>query len=208
MLKAHSTMMMRRLYNSNPSIPEAVSKELLDFSRNEASIKSIKSSIARMERVVTNLTSVGDGFSYAMSWESIPVTIFTQLVIVYVIHHPHMFFPMFFLGIALNRSCDSPRGISARSIDACRTLAHRRPRVCPSSEEELERTRERAEAKKKLEEAKKAEAEEEKRPRRRKKKRQGSRLRKPRRPSPARCFRLINSTPLRRCSVKWTKSRR
>ena len=165
MLKAHSTMMMRRLYNSNPSIPEAVSKELLDFSRNEASIKSIKSSIARMERVVTNLTSVGDGFSYAMSWESVPVTIFTQLVIVYVIHHPHMFFPMFFLGIALQSLMRFPSRYQ-RTLDRCVPddwltvgLA-----FAPDSEEELERKRaSEAEAKKKLEEAKKAEAEEEKR---------------------------------------------
>ena len=153
------------MYNSNPSIPEAVSKELLDFSRNEASIKSIKSSIARMERVVTNLTSVGDGFSYAMSWESIPVTIFTQLVMVYVIHHPHMFFPMFFLGIALQSLMRFPSRYQ-RTLDRCVPddwltvgLA-----FAPDSEEELERKRaSEAEAKKKLEEAKKAEAEEEKR---------------------------------------------
>ena len=165
MLRAHSMMMMKRLYNSNPSIPEVVSKELLDFSKQDVSIKSIKSSIARMERVVTNLTSIGDNLSYALSWESIPLTIFVQLVMVYVIHHPHMFFPMFFLSIAFQSLMRFPSRYQ-RTLDRCvpddwLTVGLAFP---PDSEEELEKKKaSEAEAKKKLEEAKKLALEEEKR---------------------------------------------
>ena len=162
MLKAHSTNVMRRLYNSNPCIPESVSKEMIDASKQEVSVKSIKSSIARMQRVLTNLTSIGDNLSYALSWESIPVTAFTQLVMVYVIHHPYMFLPMIFMSIALQSLMRFPSRYQ-RTLDRCVPddwltvgLAE-----APDSEEEAERKRQaQAEAKKKLEEAKKRQAEE------------------------------------------------
>lgn len=165
MLRGHSAIMTRRLYNSNPSIPESVTKAMIDFSKQDVSIKSIKASIARMERVVTNLSSMGDGLSYLLSWESIPVTAFTQLIMVVVIHHPNLFMPMILLSIACASLARFPSRYR-RALDRCvpddwLSVGLAFP---PDSEEEKEKKKQaEAEAKRKLEEAKRIAAEEKKR---------------------------------------------
>jgi len=164
MMKAHSSMIMKRLYNSNPSIPESVSKELLDFSKQEVSIKGIKSSIARIERVVTNLTSVGDNFSYVFSWESIPLTAFAQLVMVFVIHHPNTFLPMILLSIVFQSLMRFPSR-HQRVLERCvpDNWLSVGMAFAPESAEELEIKRQAEEAeRKRLEEERKRQAEREK----------------------------------------------
>jgi len=164
MLKAYAAMITKRLYNSNPSIPEPVSKELLDFSNHDVNIKGIKSSIARIQRVVTNLSSIGDNFAYAFSWESIPLTAFAQLVMVFVIHYPNTFLPMILLSIAAQSLSRFPSRYQ-RVLERCVPddwlsvgLA-----FAPESAEQLEMKRQDAEAeKKRVEEERKNLAEKEK----------------------------------------------
>lgn len=165
MLRAHSAMMVRRLYNSNPSIPEVVSREMGDFSKQDVSINSIKASIARIQRVITNLSTAGDGISYLLSWESIPATVCTQLVLAFIIHHPRLLAPMIPMAIAMMSLSKFPSRYQ-RTLDRCvpdEWLSVGLP-FPPDTEEEQERKKQaEADAKRKLEEAKRLAVEEKKR---------------------------------------------
>ena len=164
MMNAHSSMIMTRLYNSNPSIPECVSKELLDFSKQQVSIKGIKSSIARIQRVVANLTAVGDNFSYLFSWESIPLTVFAQLVMVFVIHHPNTFLPMILMSIVIQSLMRFPSR-HQRVLERCvpDDWLSIGEAFEPESEEQREiKRQEKEEEKKRLKEEKKEKKQEEK----------------------------------------------
>ena len=101
MIKAHKNMIVERMKHSSPPMNETVSKELLEFSKHEVNIGSIKSSIARIQRLTAGFDKIGSGLTYALSWESIPATALTQCYIVYLIYKPNMFIPSLLCLVAL-----------------------------------------------------------------------------------------------------------
>lgn len=99
--KAQKEMLVLKLKNASPPIGELASKQLLEFSKHEVNIGSIKSSIARIQRVVAGFDELSLGLTYALSWNSIPITALMQCWIVYLVYYPNMFMPTALLATAL-----------------------------------------------------------------------------------------------------------
>ena len=100
-IKAQKEMIVNRVGNASPPLNELVAKELLEFAKHEVNIGSIKSSIARLQRLSGGFDKLSGAMTYALSWDSIPVTALTQAWIVYLVYYPNMFMPTVLLAIAL-----------------------------------------------------------------------------------------------------------
>ena len=92
-IKAQKEMMVQRLAQSSPPLAPLASKELLEYAKHEVNIGSIKSSIARIQRLVAGLDKITSFAQYALSWDSIPLTACAQAWIVYLVYYPNMFAP-------------------------------------------------------------------------------------------------------------------
>ena len=175
-IKAQKEMMVQRLAQSSPLLAPLASKELLEYAKHEVNIGSIKSSIARIQRLVAGLDKITSFAQYALSWDSIPLTACAQAWIVYLVYYPNMFAPTALLAVAVYSLCLFP-GRYQRVLDrmvADEWLSQGLP-FAPATEEE-ERAR-----KEKEEEAKRLEMEAEQRRREEEKARSARRRRKPRR---------------------------
>jgi hypothetical protein len=54
--------------NASPPLNELVAKELLEFAKHEVNIGSIKSSIARLQRLAGGFDKISGAMTYALSW--------------------------------------------------------------------------------------------------------------------------------------------
>ena len=58
-IKSQKEMLVKRLAQASPPINEVCSKILLEFSKHEVNIGSIKSSVARIQRVAAGFDKIG-----------------------------------------------------------------------------------------------------------------------------------------------------
>ena len=127
-------------------------------------IGSIKSSIARIQRLVAGLDKITSFAQYALSWDSIPLTACAQAWIVYLVYYPNMFAPTALLAVAVYSLCLFP-GRYQRVLDrmvADEWLSQGLP-FAPATEEEERARKEKEEEAKRLEmEAEQRRREEEK----------------------------------------------
>ena len=141
---------------------------MLEFSKHEVNIGSIKSSIARIQRLTAGFDKIGSGLTYALSWESIPATALTQCYIVYLIYKPNMFIPSLLCLVALYSLALFPSryGRVLQRMEADEWLSQGLPFPPPTEEEERRKKEAEEERKRKEEEEeearKKAEEEEKK----------------------------------------------
>lgn len=163
-IKAQKEMMVQRLAQSSPPLAPLASKELLEFAKHEVNIGSIKSSIARIQRLVAGLDKFTSFAAYALSWDSIPLTACAQAWIVYLVYYPNMFAPTALLAVAVYSLCLFP-GRYQRVLDrmvADEWLSQGLP-FAPATEEEERARKEKEEEAKRLEmEAEQRRREEEK----------------------------------------------
>jgi hypothetical protein len=168
MIKAHKEMVVERMKHSSPPMNETVSKELLEFAKHEVNVASIKSSIARIQRLTAGFDQIGAGLTFALSWQSIPTTALTQCYIVYLIYYPNMFMPSLLCLVALYSLALFPSryGRVLSRMEADEWLSQGLPFPPPTEEEERRKKEAEEERKRKEEEeaeaAKKAEEEEKK----------------------------------------------
>ena len=168
MIKAHKEMVVERMKHSSPPMNETVSKELLEFAKHEVNVASIKSSIARIQRLTAGFDQIGAGLTFALSWQSIPATALTQCYIVYLIYYPNMFMPSLLCLVALYSLALFPSryGRVLSRMEADEWLSQGLPFPPPTEEEERRKKEAEEERKRKEEEeqeaAKKAEEEEKK----------------------------------------------
>ena len=163
-IKAQKEMMVQRLAQSSPPLAPLASKELLEYAKHEVNIGSIKSSIARIQRLVAGLDKITSFAQYALSWDSIPLTACAQAWIVYLVYYPNMFAPTALLAVAVYSLCLFP-GRYQRVLDrmvADEWLSQGLP-FAPATEEEERARKEKEEEAKRLEmEAEQRRREEEK----------------------------------------------
>ena len=100
-IKAHKEMLVQRLAIASPPLSDAVSKQLLEFAKHEVNVGSIKSSIARIQRLVAGVDKITAAIAYALSWDSVVITALAQAWIVYLVYYPNMPAPSVLLAIAL-----------------------------------------------------------------------------------------------------------
>ena len=161
-IKSQKEMLVKRLAQASPPINESASKILLEFSKHEVNIGSIKSSVARIQRVAAGFDKIGAAVSYALSWDSVIVTALTQCWIVYLVYYPNMLMPTVLLATALWSLAQFP-GRYQRVLDRAQAdewLSQGLPFAPPTEEEERVK-REREEAAKAEEAAAAAAREEE-----------------------------------------------
>ena len=163
-VKAQKEILVRRLARASPPIGETASKIMLEFSKHEVNIGSIKSSVARIQRVVAGFDKIRAAISYALSWDSVLVTAAAQCWIVYLVYYPNMFAPTVLLATAVWSLAQFP-GRYQRVLDRAQAdewLSQGLP-FAPPTEEEARARREKEEKEKAKEEAaEKAREEEEK----------------------------------------------
>ena len=161
-IKSQKEMLVKRLAQASPPIHETASKIMLEFSKHEVNIGSIKSSVARIQRVVAGFDKIGAAATYALSWDSVVVTALTQCWIVYLVYYPNMLAPTALLATALWSLAQFP-GRYQRVLDRAQAdewLSQGLP-FAPPTEEEERAKREREEAARAEEEAAAAAREEE-----------------------------------------------
>ena len=160
-IKSQKEMLVKRLAQANPPINEVCSKILLEFSKHEVNIGSIKSSVARIQRVTAGFDKIGAAIAYALSWDSVILTAMTQCWIVYLVYYPNMLMPTVLLATALWSLAQFP-GRYQRVLDRAQAdewLSQGLPFAPPTEEEE--RVKREREEKEKAEEAAAVKAREE-----------------------------------------------
>jgi hypothetical protein len=160
-IKSQKEMLVKRLAQASPPINEVCSKILLEFSKHEVNIGSIKSSVARIQRVAAGFDKIGAAVTYALSWDSVIVTAMTQCWIVYLVYYPNMLMPTVLLATALWSLAQFP-GRYQRVLDRAQAdewLSQGLPFAPPTEEEE--RVKREREEKEKAEEAAAVKAKEE-----------------------------------------------
>merc|ERR1719409_1593269 len=98
-IKAQKEMLVQRLAIASPPLSDAVSKQLLEFAKHEVNVGSIKSSIARIQRLVAGVDKITAAIAYALSWDSVVITALAQAWIVYLVYYPNMLAPSVLLAI-------------------------------------------------------------------------------------------------------------
>ena len=137
-IKSQKEMLVKRLAVASPPITETASKILLEFAKHEVNIGSIKSSVARIQRVVAGFDKIGAAMTYALSWDSVIVTAATQCWIVYLVYYPNMFAPTVLLATAAWSLAQFP-GRYQRVLDRAQAdewLSQGEPFPPPTEEEE------------------------------------------------------------------------
>jgi hypothetical protein len=102
MLRAQKDVVVKKLSQSNPPIPEKVSQHVLAYAQHSVNVMSIKSSIARLEKSMSGFVKFHKFMTYTFSWDSIPVTVLAQCMLVFWIYHPEWLVPSFCFGLSLN----------------------------------------------------------------------------------------------------------
>ena len=102
MLYAQKDVIVRKLLQANPPIPESVSQHILAYSKHKVNVMMIKSSIARIEQTMTGFVKLHKGITFVFSWDSIIVTALAQCLLVFWIYHPEWLVPSFCFGLSLN----------------------------------------------------------------------------------------------------------
>ena len=101
-LRAQKDVLVKKLLQANPPIPEKVSQHILAYSQHTVNVMSIKSSIARLEKSMSGFVNLHQGLTFTFSWESIPLTVLAQCLLVFWIYHPEWLIPSFCFGLAMN----------------------------------------------------------------------------------------------------------
>ena len=101
-LRAQKDVLVKKLLQANPPIPEKVSQHILAYSQHTVNVMSIKSSIARLEKSMSGFVNLHKGLTFTFSWESIPLTVLAQCLLVFWIYHPEWLIPSFCFGLAMN----------------------------------------------------------------------------------------------------------
>ena len=102
MLRAQKDVVVKKLSQANPPIPEKVSQHILAYAQHSVNVMSIKSSIARLEKSMSGFVKLHKFMTYTFSWDSIPVTVLAQCTLVFWIYHPEWLVPSFCFGLSLN----------------------------------------------------------------------------------------------------------
>jgi len=102
MLRAQKDVVVKKLSQANPPIPEKVSQHILAYAQHSVNVMSIKSSIARLEKSMSGFVKLHKFMTYTFSWDSIPVTVLAQCMLVFWIYHPEWLVPSFCFGLSLN----------------------------------------------------------------------------------------------------------
>ena len=152
-IKSQKEMLVKRLAVASPPVSESASKILLEFAKHEVNIGSIKSSVARIQRVVAGFDKIGAAMTYALSWDSVIITAATQCWIVYLVYYPNMFAPTVLLATATVVARAVPGPVPARVGSRAGGRVAQPGRAFPPPTEEEER------AKKEREDAARAEEE-------------------------------------------------
>ena len=152
-IKAHKEMLVQRLAIASPPLSDAVSKQLLEFAKHEVNVGSIKSSIARIQRLVAGVDKITAAIAYALSWDSVVITALAQAWIVYLVYYPNMLAPSVLLAIALYSLALFPGRYQRvlERMEADEWLSQGLP-FAPESEEEERMRKEREEKRRKEEE--------------------------------------------------------
>ena len=102
MVRAQKDVLVKNLLQANPPIPEKVSQHILAYSQHTVNVMSIKSSVARLEKSMSGFIKLHKGLTFTFSWESIPVTVLAQCLLVFWIYHPEWLLPSLCFGLSLN----------------------------------------------------------------------------------------------------------